>query len=178
MLTRKDWRNAIHLALQMGQPRRLLGLFTHVNNNRAEGRRNGLLASALAAGDGDEDVVELGEDDDAALRAAGIRTRRRTAPKTPNGPSNDADAASITGLASVDSIISTLPPQLLIQLLLYIRDWNTSTRTAPIAQTLLHAILSTHTAASLLDIFDASTKSHRAALAERLENEELGIVAP
>ncbi|EST08550.1 WD40 repeat [Kalmanozyma brasiliensis GHG001] len=191
MLTRKDWKNAIHLALQMGQPRRLLGLFTHVGNNRPEvveqnGKRNGLLASVLATADSDDDdddLMKFGDDDgDAALQAAGIRRRRGgKASAQVNGTSapsaSDADANSITGLASIDSIISTLPPPLLIQLLIYIRDWNTSTRTSPVAQTLLHAILSTHTAASLLSIFAESTKSHRAALASRLEDEELGITA-
>ncbi|SPO26172.1 related to UTP13 - U3 snoRNP protein [Ustilago trichophora] len=185
MLTKRDWRNAISLALQMGQPRRLLGLFTHVAVNRPEASassRGGLLASALAADSDDEDdVLDLGED--SALEAAGvIKSKRKggkkhnTAPQ-PNGiaTATDADATSITGLASIDSILATLPPAHLIQLLVYIRDWNTSTRTSPIAQTLLHAILSTHSASSLISIFSSSTKSHRAALAERLENEELGI---
>ncbi|SJX62165.1 related to UTP13-U3 snoRNP protein [Sporisorium reilianum f. sp. reilianum] len=182
MLTRKDWKNAISLALHMAQPRRLLALFTHVSSSRPEGRAKdaGLLASVFAA-DSDDEEAEMqlvGDDDDAALAAVGI-PRRRPAARKPAHPAtaDDADATSITGLAAVDSIIATLPAPLLIQLLLYIRDWNTSTRTSPIAQTLLHAILSTHTAAHLIAIFSTSLKTHRAALAERAENEELGIVA-
>ncbi len=162
MLTKKDWRRAIGLALEMGQPRRLLGLFTHVALNRPEGShsaagsKNGLLASALSIDSDDEEeedgMLELGED--AALENAGIRPKRKGGKKAAppaigtTTTESDADANSITGLASVDSIISTLPSAQLIQLLTYIRDWNTSTRTSPIAQTLLHAILSTHTAAS------------------------------
>ncbi|KAJ9475227.1 U3 small nucleolar RNA-associated protein 13 [Pseudozyma hubeiensis] len=188
MLIEKDWRSAIGLALQMGQPRRLLGLFTHVSNSRpdeAGPKKNGLLASVLAeGGDSDDDEEEDGfegfeQGDDRALEAAGIRTARRARGVTAAASqtsANTADANSITGLSSVDSILSTLPAPLLIQLLIYIRDWNTSTRTSPIAQTLLHAILSTHTASSLISMFDSSSKSQRAALAERLENEELGIV--
>lgn len=188
MLTRRDWKNAITLALQMGQPRRLLGLFTHVKNSRPEGkgRGGGLLAEVLAEGSDDEDGedggLKLGEDD-SALEAVGIKTRRPrpTAAAAAANPAStskpNADATSITGLTSVDSIIANLPSPLLIQLLIYIRDWNTSTRTSPIAQTLLHAILSTHTATHLISIFTSSLQTHRAALAERLENEELGIVA-
>lgn len=193
MLVDKDWRNAIALALQMAQPRRLLGLFTHVSQCRPQverAKRNALLTSALQVDsddDQDEHMIAF-EQDDEPLRAAGIPTdsrphRPRNASTNAHSQSDascaaDADANSITGLASIDSILSTLPPNQLIQLLLYIRDWNTSTRTAPIAQTVLHAILSTHTASSLISIFDSASKSHRAALAERLENEELGIVAP
>ena len=188
MLTKKDWRNAITLALQMGQPRRLLGLFTHVAVNRPEpsgSARNGLLASALAPDsdddDDEEDMVRFGSDGDAALQAAGITSKRRgrkphtITTTTTTTTTSDEDAASITGLASIDGILATLPPSHLIQLLVYIRDWNTSTRTSAIAQMLLHAILSTHSAASLLRLFAESNQSHRAALAERLENEELGI---
>ncbi|GAC95727.1 hypothetical protein PHSY_003303 [Pseudozyma hubeiensis SY62] len=189
MLVEKDWRSAIGLALQMGQPRRLLGLFTHVSNSRPDeevSRKTGLLASVLAGGDSDDDEEEDGFEgfergDDRALEAAGIRTTRRNRGVSKTAPAshtsaNAADVNSITGLSSVDTILSTLPAPLLIQLLIYIRDWNTSTRTSPIAQTLLHAILSTHTASSLISMFDSSSKTHRAALAERLENEELGIV--
>ncbi|TKY86358.1 hypothetical protein EX895_004507 [Sporisorium graminicola] len=189
LLTQKDWKNAISLALQLGQPRRLLGLFTHVSSSRPEAsvKDGGLLASVLAEGSddeegGDDDEVKLIGEDDAALAAVGIKTHRRrpaaasTTSQSGSG-ADEADATSITGLASVDAIIAALPPAHLIQLLIYIRDWNTSTRTSAIAQTLLHAILSTHTAAHLLRIFSSSLQSHRAALAERLENEELGIVA-
>lgn len=181
MLTKRDWRNAIGLALRMGQPRRLLGLFTYVQNNRPEvtsSVRGGLLKSALSGDSDDELTLDAGED--SALEHAGIIRKRHgnQRPKQVNGgTASDADASSITGLATVDSIIATLPPPLLIQLLLYIRDWNTSTRTSAIAQTLLHAILSSHSPQYLLSIFSSSAKSHREAIAERLENEELGIVA-
>ncbi|CDR99120.1 hypothetical protein, partial [Sporisorium scitamineum] len=111
MLTRRDWKNAITLALQMGQPRRLLGLFTHVKNSRPEGkgRGGGLLAEVLAEGSDDEDGedggLKLGEDD-SALEAVGIKTRRPrpTAAAAAANPAStskpNADATSITGLTS------------------------------------------------------------------------------
>ncbi len=140
LLTTRDWRNAIVLALQMDQPRRLLNLFTQVANSRPD-TTGGLIDDAL-------------------------------------GGSTGGDAGSITGLASVDGVLATLSGSQLIQLLNYVRDWNTSTRTSAIAQTLLHAILSTHTAASLLALFDREAKTQRAAIAQRAEDEELGIAQP
>ena len=182
MLTKKDWRNAISLALQMGQPRRLLALFRVVQESRPEatGRARGLLDDVLAGEDSD-DEVELepvdGEGVNGRLHRRGGAARNATAAAAASAAATDADATSITGLHSVDEIIATLSPAHLIQLLLYIRDWNTSTRTSAIAQTLLHAILSFHTASSLISIFASSLDSHRTALAERLENQQLGIVA-
>jgi U3 small nucleolar RNA-associated protein 13 len=140
LLTTRDWRNAIRLALQMDQPRRLLNLFTLVANSRPD-TTGGLIEDAL-------------------------------------GGSSGGDAGSITGLASVDAVLASLSGSQLIQLLNYVRDWNTSTRTSPIAQTLLHAILSTHSAASLLALFDKQAKTQRAAFAQRAEDEELGIAKP
>lgn len=180
MLQKKDWRNAIELALRMAQPKRLLNLFTYVAANRPEASvRKSVLASSIEM-ESDDDMVELQEDD---LEAVGIKSKRvgkkgtAKANRITNGEKEtESDATSITGLASVDFIISNLPATHLIQLLTYIRDWNTSTRTCSIAQSLLHCILSHHSASSLISIFNSSLKSHRAAIAERLENEELGIV--
>ncbi|KAJ1024684.1 hypothetical protein NDA13_004611 [Ustilago tritici] len=183
MLQKRDWRNAIEVALRIGQPRRLLGLFSYVSANRPEAvgsSRNAVLASALEGESDDEDLVGLEED---GFEAAGIKSRRggKKGVANVNGVNasgeNSADASSITGLASVDAIIATLPAPHLIQLITYIRDWNTSTRTWPIAQSLLHCILSYHSAASLISIFTRSLKTHRAAIAQRFEDQELGILA-
>ncbi len=105
LLTTRDWRNAIVLALQMDQPRRLLNLFTQVANSRPD-TTGGLIDDAL----GGSTVAML---DRSRVWRVSMRVGH------------------------------TVGSQL-IQLLNYVRDWNTSTRTSPIAQTLLHAILSTH----------------------------------
>ncbi|KAJ1572153.1 hypothetical protein NDA12_007591 [Ustilago hordei] len=183
MLQKRDWRNAIEVALRIGQPRRLLGLFSYVSANRPEAvaqSRNAVLASALEGESDDEDLVGLEED---GFEPAGIKSRRggkkgvAKVNRVNATGENSADASSITGLASVDAIIATLPAPHLIQLVTYIRDWNTSTRTWPIAQSLLHCILSHHSAASLISIFTRSLKTHRAAIAQRFEDQQLGILA-
>ena len=188
MLTKRDWRNAIELALRLGQPRRLLGLFTHLSATRPEassstvGERSGLLADALASDSDEEEEDAMLEFGDLDGELAGQSTQRKgsaprnTAASSQGADEVDGDARSITGLASVDQILSTLPPGHLIQLLGYIRDWNTSTRTSPIAQMLLHAILSTHSASSLLAIMDSAARTHRTALAQRLQDQQLGIL--
>ena len=45
-----------------------------------------------------------------------------------------------------------------MQLLSYIRDWNTSSRTSPIAQLLLHAIVRQWDAEAILDAFEEARK--------------------
>jgi len=48
---------------------------------------------------------------------------------------------TITGNAAVDQVIRTLPLPELGKLLRHIRDWNASSKTSGIAQTVLHAVL-------------------------------------
>jgi U3 small nucleolar RNA-associated protein 13 len=48
---------------------------------------------------------------------------------------------TITGNAAVDQVIRTLPLPELGRLLRHIRDWNATSRTSGIAQTVLHAVL-------------------------------------
>ncbi|WFC95618.1 U3 small nucleolar RNA-associated protein 13 [Malassezia brasiliensis] len=119
----KDYRNAIALALQLDQPRRLLALFAQV-------------AAARPDGDAIHSIDQL------FAQALG----------TP------VPEASITGLAAVDAIVAQLPQPQLVQLLGYIRDWNTSARTAPTAQLLLHAIVRLHSAETLLDAYAKGEK--------------------
>ncbi|KAI9010951.1 WD40-repeat-containing domain protein [Phycomyces nitens] len=98
---KKDYLNAILLALSLEQPFRLLGMFREVIESRPEG---------------DE---------------------------------------SITGLALVDKVLGDLTGEPLEKLLLYIRDWNTNAKHSYVAQTVLHAILSLHSADDLVKIANA-----------------------
>ncbi|GAA5808876.1 hypothetical protein MFLAVUS_002275 [Mucor flavus] len=97
-MRKKDYLNAILLALSLEQPFRLLGLFRQVYESR---------------------------------------------------PDNDH---SITGSENVDKILSELSSENLEKLLGYIRDWNTNAKHSDIAQTVLHAILSSHTSEELVEI--------------------------
>ena len=146
----KDYRNAIHLALAMNHPRRLLHLFGTVSAQRPGGdvtsSVHSLLSSALAPGAG-----KGGLDVEDALRRAGILTPAHAPNETAE---QRRDRESITGLACVDEIIATLPHLQLVQLLHHVRDWNTSTRTSDVAQTVLHAVLRLHTMDNILDAFD------------------------
>ncbi|KAH8914510.1 WD40 repeat-like protein [Atractiella rhizophila] len=57
----------------------------------------------------------------------------------------EQDVEFLTGSKDVDAVIDSLSPEQLEQLLKFVRDWNTNTRTAGIAQVILHAILKTFT---------------------------------
>ncbi|GAN02172.1 conserved hypothetical protein [Mucor ambiguus] len=97
-MRKKDYLNAILLALSLEQPFRLLGLFREVFEARPE-----------------------------------------------------ADT-SITGSENVDKILAELSLENLEKLLGYIRDWNTNAKHSDIAQTVLHAILASHTSEELVEI--------------------------
>lgn len=73
------------------------------------------------------------------------------------GTDSLSDATSITGSASVDEVIKTLPHIELVRLLRHVRDWNASARTSGIAQTVLHAVLKLRTATDIFEAFEAST---------------------
>ena len=120
----KDYRNAIALAFQLNQPRRLLQLFTQVASSRPD-------YDAMASMD--------------RLLADALGTSL---------PSLEAGHGSITGLEAVDQIVAQLPHAQLVQLLAYIRDWNTSARTSPMAQLILHAIVRQIDADTILDAFE------------------------
>ncbi|WFD00879.1 U3 small nucleolar RNA-associated protein 13 [Malassezia yamatoensis] len=134
LLVLKDYRNAIALALQLNQPRRLLTLFTQIATSRPDGE-------AIASID--------------QLFAQALGKPR--------------PEASITGLAAVDEIIAKLPQPQIVQLLEYIRDWNTSARTAPTAQLLLHAIVRLHSADFLINAFAKHQSSGSHSLASLLD---------
>ncbi|KAI7867670.1 WD40-repeat-containing domain protein [Spinellus fusiger] len=64
---------------------------------------------------------------------------------------------STTGLVVVDKVLSDLTGEPLEKLFLYIRDWNTNAKHSFIAQTVLHALLSSHTANELVEIPNAKS---------------------
>lgn len=69
--------------------------------------------------------------------------------------SNDDDSdQSITGSHAVDEVIRKMPSNQLIRFLAYIRDWNTSARTAGTAQTVLHAVLRLRSAEDVINSFE------------------------
>src|SRR5258706_2401949 len=67
---------------------------------------------------------------------------------------------TITGNASVDQVIHTLPLPELGKLLRHIRDWNSTIKTSGIAQTVLHAILKLQRAEDVRAAFVATSKNN------------------
>jgi len=63
---------------------------------------------------------------------------------------------TITGNAAVDQVIRTLPLPELGRLLRHIRDWNSTSKTSGIAQTVLHAILKLRRAEDVRAAFAAT----------------------
>ncbi|KAI8065236.1 WD40-repeat-containing domain protein [Gongronella butleri] len=101
-MKKKDYLNAILLAMSLNQPFRLLGLFREVMETRP-----------------------------------------------------DDDVTSISGSPAVDTILAEMPSEHLEKLLTYIRDWNTNAKHANVAQTILHAILSSHPPDQLVELASA-----------------------
>lgn len=62
------------------------------------------------------------------------------------------DAGSLTGLASVDEVLGSLADEQLYKLLLRLRDWNTNVRTAPIAQKILWTVVKSYPASRLASL--------------------------
>jgi U3 small nucleolar RNA-associated protein 13 len=60
------------------------------------------------------------------------------------------DSSSLTGSTNVDAVLKSLTPVDLRQLLFYVKDWNTVSRTAEIAQAVLYAVLKMHSAEAVL----------------------------
>ncbi|KAK0549037.1 U3 small nucleolar RNA-associated protein 13 [Tilletia horrida] len=190
-LTMRDYRNAIALALELDQPRRLLNLFTRIYASRpdpascglpshASGPRSYLLAREGLLSDSHSTMASV-------LQSAGIidatQPRPRAAVRRSNkdedkddedvekaereAAANLEDAKSVTGLAAVDEVIRKLPSLQLIQLLLYVRDWNSTVRTSSIAQVVMHAILRFHPASKLMKAFDIAAPKLRARAATK-----------
>lgn len=138
----EDYKGAILLALAAGQPRRLLSLFTAVANKRP----------GVGASEGEGAAVS-----DAATQllfsSMGLTDTNKGVASTSTSNA-DADATSITGLSCVDAALSSLPLSHLALLFNYIRTWNSSSRTSPIAQSILHCILRSYAPSDILSAFD------------------------
>lgn len=76
------------------------------------------------------------------------------------------DRTSLTGSTNVDAVIKALTPVDLRQLLFYIKDWNTVSRTSEIAQSVLHAMLKLHSAEKVLECLDPPKKTEEEREAE------------
>ncbi|KAF2683535.1 WD40 repeat-like protein [Lentithecium fluviatile CBS 122367] len=62
------------------------------------------------------------------------------------------DEGSLSGLSSVDEVLSTLADEQLYKLLLRLRDWNTNVRSAPIAQKILWTVVKSYPASRLASV--------------------------
>ncbi|CAO1622308.1 unnamed protein product [Parajaminaea phylloscopi] len=140
LLAVEDYRSAILVCLAEGQPKRLLSLF---NSVAAKSQSAAAQGSGSVASDYNKDPT------DSATRLMELALRDR-----PDAAAPRSDAESITGLASVDAALATLPSSQLVQLLTYIRAWNASTRTAGTAQNVLHCLLRSYSADEILDAFE------------------------
>ncbi|WWD18110.1 hypothetical protein CI109_102559 [Kwoniella shandongensis] len=65
---------------------------------------------------------------------------------------------SMTGSTEIDQVLRTLPGLDLVRLLKFVRDWNVSARTSPVAQVILNAILKLRSAEEILNAFDSVGK--------------------
>ena len=78
--------------------------------------------------------------------------------------------SSITGSTVVDSVIESLSGPDLARLLRHIRTWNTSAKTSPIAQTVLHAVLKLRRADDVRAAFNTSFAVLDSAAADQLSD--------
>lgn len=62
--------------------------------------------------------------------------------------------SSLTGSISVDKVLQGLGGPEIRQLIAYVRDWNTSARTAEVAQLVLFALFKFHEAAKILEALE------------------------
>ena len=67
-------------------------------------------------------------------------------------------SSTLTGNLSVDVVIKELQSVELRQLLGYVREWNTSARTAEVAQGVLYAVFKFHSATSVLDSLEGKVR--------------------
>jgi U3 small nucleolar RNA-associated protein 13 len=74
----------------------------------------------------------------------------------------DADAHETATTASlspeIDEVIRTLSPLDLVRLLKHVRDWNANARTAPVAQSVLHAVFRLRAPEDIMAAFESAAK--------------------
>ena len=61
-----------------------------------------------------------------------------------------SEPTSITGSTALDSAVDSIAGDDLLRLLGFVRDWNTAAKTSEVAQTVLHAVLKSHSIDDLL----------------------------
>jgi len=79
------------------------------------------------------------------------------------------DPGSMTGLDTVDEVLSNLADEQLYKLLLRLRDWNTNVRTAPIAQKILWAVVKSYPASRLAGLRPAGKVGAKGSLKDVLD---------
>ncbi|GAA5934662.1 U3 snoRNA-associated protein UTP13 [Sporobolomyces koalae] len=96
-------------------------------------------------------AIQLALSMDQPRRLLKLFTEVRLASGSPTASTDPAaDAESFTGSRHVDAVIKALSPSDLRQLLGYLKDWNTVSRSSDVAQGVLHAILKFHDADAVL----------------------------
>lgn len=69
-----------------------------------------------------------------------------------NLPDTDKDASSVMGVQAVDDVLASLDHRQIFTLLERVRDWNTSARTATVAQRILNCLLKSYPATLFVDM--------------------------
>lgn len=153
----------------MNQPRRLFSLFSSVSSSRPDSdSMKSLIEEKDSKSKKKVKSSSIGRDDEPLgatqllksvlnlnlPNSSSNKSSKRTRELTLAEKSKLEDYHSITGSKAVDLIIKNLPKSQLNQLLIYIRDWNTSHKTSGIAQEILHAILRYRTSSEIREAFD------------------------
>lgn len=160
LLQARDYTNAVSLALAMQQPRRLFELFKSVDQQRSHGDDGtnataSMLSDAIRPKSTSANGLSSLRDPALAevLARAGVLSSAPV-PTSKQAQDTETSPASITGLEAVDKVIAKLSLWQLATLITFVRDWNTSVRTANVAQTVLHAILRFHSADTIIKAFE------------------------
>lgn len=152
----------------MNQPRRLFFLFSSVSRSRPDpDSMNSLIEEKDSKSKKKVQSSSIGRDEPLGAtqllknvlnlnlpNSSSNKSSKKTKELTLIEKSKLEDYHSITGSKAVDLIIKNLPKSQLNQLLIYIRDWNTSHKTSGIAQEVLHAILRYRTSSEIREAFD------------------------
>ena len=80
-----------------------------------------------------------------------------------------AEEGSLSGVVAVDEVLGSLADEQIYSLLLRLRDWNTSARTAVVAQRVLGALVRMYPAGRLAGLKAGSGKGRGRGLKEVLE---------
>lgn len=78
------------------------------------------------------------------------------------------------GVAEIDEVIRTLPPLDLVRLLKHVRDWNANAKTAPVAQSVLYAVVRLKSPDELMAAFERVSNPPKAEEEDEEKEEEEG----